>query len=344
MSTEGEAEKAFQEGLRLADTGDWAGALAAFDQVLKLRPDYPEAWLSRGVALDSLGRHQEALESYDEALRLKPDLPEAWLNRGIALGDLGRYQEALESYDEALRLRPGYPEAWLNRGAALDSLGRYKEALESYDEALRLRPGLPEAWLNRGLALVSLERFQEAVESYIKALEYKPDYPKAFEEIIEALKRLEKWLRDRRPPPLSVQCYEEVTATEKKLHDFLRQRLEEAFGKEETGWWVEGIPQDIRKKCAQRREEDPRRQPVYNYTDLIDLKDILDRNWRLFEADFQWVKSKVKSKREFLDNLVQLNEIRKPVMHPVRGGTLTEEDLDFVRRMRQVVENFAAPG
>jgi tetratricopeptide (TPR) repeat protein len=69
MSTEGEAEKAFQEGLRRAALGDWAGALAAFDQVLKLRPDAPWAWLSRGLALVGLGRYQEALESCDEHSR-----------------------------------------------------------------------------------------------------------------------------------------------------------------------------------------------------------------------------------------------------------------------------------
>jgi Flp pilus assembly protein TadD len=331
-------------GAALIELGRHQEALESYEEALRLNPDLPEAWTGRGFALRELEGYKEALDSYNEALKLEPDDPETWLNHGVALDLLERHLEALESFDKALKLKPDLPEAWNNRGLVLASLGRYQEALNSYEEALKLRPDLPEAWLNRGLALVSLERFQEAVESYIKALEYKPDFPEAFKEIIEALKRLEEWLRDRRLPPLSVQCYEEVTATEERLHMFLRQRLQKEFGKKEEDWWVKGVPLDIRKKCAQRREEASWRQhSIYNYTDLIDLKDILDRHWRLFEADFQRVKSEVKSKREFLANLVRLNEIRKTVMHPVRGD-LTEGDLDFVRRMRQVVKNFAAPG
>ncbi len=157
----------------------------------------------------------------------------------------------------------------------------------------------------------------------------------------KALEELEKWVKERLPPKPSLDCYEAVAATEERLHIFLRQRLQQAFGKEESGWWAKGVPLPIRKKCAERREEHSRREPLSNYTDPIDLKEIVDKNWKLFEADFQRVKTEVKSKKDFLAGLDRLNEIRKAVMHPVRGAP-TEDDMKFAYWMRKVIETFAA--
>ncbi|HJW88473.1 MAG TPA: hypothetical protein VJ565_03230, partial [Dehalococcoidia bacterium] len=102
-----------------------------------------------------------------------------------------------------------------------------------------------------------------------------------------------------------------------------------------------GVTLHIRKKCAERREEHSRREPVYNYVDLIDFKEIVDKNWRLFEADFQRVKTEVKSKKDFLAHLARLNDIRKAVMHPVRSAP-TEDDMKFTNWMRKVIETFTA--
>lgn len=163
----------------------------------------------------------------------------------------------------------------------------------------------------------------------------------------DASSRLSHWFKTGKLPPASVpsrtMAYELVTWVEERLHMFIGRRLQQAFGEEETKWWHQGVPQPIRKKCADRREEDPNRRPLYNYTDLIDLKDIMDKNWRHFENDFRKVKGQVMSKKEFLDGLVRLNEIRKSVMHPVRG-VLTEADLAFAHQMREVVESVTPSG
>lgn len=42
---------------------------------------------------------------------------------------------------------------------------------------------------------------------------------------------------------------------------FIRQRLRQAFGEEETEWWQQGVPQPTRVKCAARLEEAPQRRP-----------------------------------------------------------------------------------
>ncbi|WP_368013727.1 tetratricopeptide repeat protein [Laspinema palackyanum] len=42
------------------------------------------------------------IASYNEAIRLKPDYPEAYSNRGNAQSDLGQHEDAIASYNEAI--------------------------------------------------------------------------------------------------------------------------------------------------------------------------------------------------------------------------------------------------
>ncbi len=81
--------------------------------------------LELGDLLDAAKEYEEAIAAYDQALKLKPDYHHAWNNRGIALGNLGRYEEAIAAYDQALKLKPDYHHAWNNRGIALRDLKSY---------------------------------------------------------------------------------------------------------------------------------------------------------------------------------------------------------------------------
>ncbi|MEH2314681.1 MAG: tetratricopeptide repeat protein, partial [Nostoc sp.] len=77
----------------------------------------------------------KAIISYDQALKIKLDYHQAWNNKGIALADLGRFEEAIASSDQAVKIKPDDHEAWYNRGIALRNLGRTEEAIASYDQA-----------------------------------------------------------------------------------------------------------------------------------------------------------------------------------------------------------------
>ena len=56
-------------------------AIFAFDQAIRLKPDYAEAYNNRGATKAALGRHDGALADYDEAVRLKPDYAYAYYQR-----------------------------------------------------------------------------------------------------------------------------------------------------------------------------------------------------------------------------------------------------------------------
>ncbi|MBD2533325.1 tetratricopeptide repeat protein [Nostoc flagelliforme FACHB-838] len=165
----------FELGNLLSATKEYEAAIASYEQALKLKPDYHQAWYNRGIALDDLGRFEEAIASYNQALKFKPDYHEVLNNRGNVLGNLGRNEEAIASYDQALKFKPDYHDTWYNRGIALGNLGRFEEAITSYDQALKFKPDYHDTWYNRGKALRKLGRFEEAIASCDQALKFKSD-------------------------------------------------------------------------------------------------------------------------------------------------------------------------
>ena len=75
--------------------------------------------------------------AYDEAIRLNPDFSLAWYHKGLILSQLNRFEEALHAYDEAIRLDPDYAPAWSDKGFTLRQLNRFEEALTAYDAATK---------------------------------------------------------------------------------------------------------------------------------------------------------------------------------------------------------------
>jgi tetratricopeptide (TPR) repeat protein len=70
-----------------------ATAIATFTELLRRRPDHPNAHLARGQAYASQGRHAEALADLEEAVRRQPDSAEAW----AALGELREHLQQGDS-------------------------------------------------------------------------------------------------------------------------------------------------------------------------------------------------------------------------------------------------------
>jgi predicted TPR repeat methyltransferase len=159
--------------------------------VIALKPDYVEAFLNRGIALEQLKRFEEAVASYNQAIVANPMEAGIFYNRGNALFRLRQFGEAVASYDQAIALKPNHEDAFYTRGNALFRLRQFGEAVASYDQALALRPDSAETYSNRGLALCELKRFA-AVASYDQAIALKPNYADAFHNRGNALQDLRR--------------------------------------------------------------------------------------------------------------------------------------------------------
>jgi tetratricopeptide (TPR) repeat protein len=157
-----------------------AEALAEFEEVIRLKPDYPDAHVGRGVELARLpGRRDEAIAEFERTIELSPYYPEAHNNLALALaGQPGREADVVAHYETALRARPDYVEAHANLADFLaKSPDRVPEAMAHYQEALRLRPAFVAVHCRLAFLLSRLPGKQdEALAHYAEALRLVPDY------------------------------------------------------------------------------------------------------------------------------------------------------------------------
>jgi hypothetical protein len=121
--------------------------------------------------------------------------------------------------------------------------------------------------------------------------------------------------------------YRLICEIELLLHRLVRQTLETNLTKQ---WWQKGIPENIRKQCQIKKEEElnPLDDP-YHYTTFIDLKLVIDKNWSI--SVYALPNSLRSNKQDALQKLQRLNEVRNRVMHPVKPIITYEDDYRFVR-------------
>jgi tetratricopeptide (TPR) repeat protein len=120
--------------------GDRDKALEAFDDAVRMNPQFVQAYIARGKLYAEAGKFESALADLNFAIRIQPTHPEAFAYRGYALLSLGRPQESIPEFDMALRLDQSYARVYFLRGQALRMLGDDNGAASSIALARRLDP------------------------------------------------------------------------------------------------------------------------------------------------------------------------------------------------------------
>ena len=160
------------------ERGEFKNAIKIYDEVIRLTPDFADAYINRGDVRRKLGDLEGAIKDYGTAIRLGDDYAYVYFNRGYVKATLGDKKAAIKDYDKAIRLDPAYGNALLNRGVAKFDLGNKKDAIEDYNTVIHLKPEgnlLTTAYLNRGVARSGLGDEQGAIEDYNAVIHLKPE-------------------------------------------------------------------------------------------------------------------------------------------------------------------------
>jgi protein O-mannosyl-transferase len=114
----------FNLGIVLAGRGQVDEAIAHYQKVLEIKPDYTEAHYNLGVVLAGRGQIDEAIAHYQKALEITPDYAKACNNLGIILAGRGQVDAAIAHFQKALEIKPDYATARYNLGVALRKRGQ----------------------------------------------------------------------------------------------------------------------------------------------------------------------------------------------------------------------------
>ena len=142
------SEEILRSAMQKYESKDLRGALAEFDQLIKLNPNSAVAYASRGNVKDDLGNPQGALADYNKALSLDRRDYSTYFNRGVTYARLEKYQQAITDFETAIELNANYATAHRNLGMI-----KYVSAANKADK---------EAGLAHVRKSVALYRFQGA--------------------------------------------------------------------------------------------------------------------------------------------------------------------------------------
>jgi tetratricopeptide (TPR) repeat protein len=162
-----------------AALGRMEQALADFDHVIEVDPNYPEYHFDRGSLLHKLGRHAEAMADYETAMRLDGPFPELYYNRGDLRSAMGDVAGAIADFRYVLDLEPGYVDATVSLASLLLDEGRPAEAAEQARAGLELGPDEARLHCTLGLTLLELTDYPAASAAFDRALELDPDLSEA---------------------------------------------------------------------------------------------------------------------------------------------------------------------
>lgn len=196
VKTTDEAELAFQEAERLTSE-DRDKALAAYQRAIKLRPNYPEAYVKMArVQADALDV-EGAKKSIQTARRLRPGYAEASAVEGRIHKDNDDEALAIASFKRAITEGHGFqPEAYTGLGLLYkekaESLGgagdfaneaaNYVESAKNLKIALKQLSGAPDSvviYQLLGLVYERQKKYDDAIALYEEFLKLFPNLPES---------------------------------------------------------------------------------------------------------------------------------------------------------------------
>ena len=154
-------------------------SIVHYQRALSLKPDYAEAYINLGNALNSTGKIEDAARAYRRALVVKPDYAEAYSNLGTVSLTMGHLSDAETGFRHALAINPALIVAYSNLGLAHHARGRLDDAIQCFERALAMDPDFVAARANLGTSLRAGRKLDEAITQYQRVLTFEPHHADA---------------------------------------------------------------------------------------------------------------------------------------------------------------------
>lgn len=141
-----------EEGGRRAAASEPAPMRRPAESLPHSIPERIQASFQAAVHAEESGRKQRAIALYEEILALDPQYVAAAINLGTIYFHLRQFERAEDYYRRATVADPGYVLAYFDLGNVLDELERLDESIDAYRRAIALSPRYADAHYNLALA------------------------------------------------------------------------------------------------------------------------------------------------------------------------------------------------
>lgn len=137
------AEEIVSEGIYLHDKGNFSGALAKYDQALKMDANNYFAMAEKALTLHAMGRYQDAADLCSKALGIhgtEEDVSMTYITWGNSLDAAGKPESAIEVYEEAIIKYPENYLIYFNIAITHSGLKDYETALPYFHKSAMFKP------------------------------------------------------------------------------------------------------------------------------------------------------------------------------------------------------------
>jgi tetratricopeptide (TPR) repeat protein len=169
----------YLKGSIYRESGDTSKAVSSLETAVEQDNNFVDAFYDLGI-IYAARKNTLAFEYFNNVLRVKPFYSDAWYAKAKLLQDIGKFDEAIETYEALLVKDNTYNQANYNLGAIyLDVKKEYKKAVECFTKAVNLDNTWAAAYFARGYSYAQLGDKQMAINDYRKCLQIDANYSDA---------------------------------------------------------------------------------------------------------------------------------------------------------------------
>ncbi|MDX9786601.1 MAG: tetratricopeptide repeat protein [Desulfobacterales bacterium] len=200
-----ETRQALEEGLKLIERNDHAGALTVFEKMVEAG-ESAEVYYNIGYIKTSQGQYGEAIAAFRKATQLDRLFAKAYEAMGRAYQKLGRKQDAEKALQKAadiymtkekmqdaeeilteiMEINPDTVNVYNSLGVLYRKKGDYLTALKHYQKALKIHPDTPHIYYNMGRLHLDLNDPGKAKRFFADAVKLDPGFKEA-REVLDAI-------------------------------------------------------------------------------------------------------------------------------------------------------------
>lgn len=152
-------------------SGYWKNSIILWSHTLQVTKSNYDTNKYLASAMAEEGKIKEAIFHYNKAIQLKPDFADAYFSKGNAYIKLREYQLAVDNFNKAISLNAGLYDAYNNRAFIRLIWGQYQQALDDYNKAILIKPGYADARNNRAFVYLTIGNINSGCSDAQKACE-----------------------------------------------------------------------------------------------------------------------------------------------------------------------------
>lgn len=162
-------------GLQSNKEGLYYSAITQLDEVAKLCPNLPEAYIERGIAYYNLDLNNEALADFNSVIRIDSSRAVAYYYLGQISKESKKFDEALNYFNKLVELDSTYYKPYFQRGMVYYELKKYEEAIDDLSNSIDLNPKNDLAFFYEGKCYERLNDLEMAILDFKIACNLYPE-------------------------------------------------------------------------------------------------------------------------------------------------------------------------